>query len=132
MAVLLFAAACAPNSETRPARISFARYSDGAIESARDERRPSVIVFDANWCPPCREMEATTFRDPEVIKAADRFVLLDADLSESDGLSDKLRRKYGIEITPTTVFLDSSGKQVKRVTGYIGPTQFLSYLAQAN
>jgi thioredoxin-related protein len=44
--------------------------------------------------------------------------------------NDQLQQQYSIEGYPTYVLLDSRGKEVKRVIGYVdgGPTAFIKWI----
>ncbi|MGC1678095.1 MAG: cytochrome c biogenesis protein CcdA [Candidatus Binataceae bacterium] len=108
--------------------IAFAPFNASALQSAATERRPVLIDFSADWCIPCREMEHSTFVNPAVVKEAQRFVLMRADLTKSDHASDQLRGKYGVEGVPTTLIIDSTGEIKVRKSGYIGPDEMLDDL----
>jgi len=90
--------------------------------------KPVVIDFYADWCLPCKELDAKTFTDEKVISELDRFVRLKADLTAPDDeATKKLTKQYGIIGVPTIVFLDASGKQVPDTTftGFEPPDAFL-------
>ncbi|MGB6552337.1 MAG: cytochrome c biogenesis protein CcdA [Candidatus Binataceae bacterium] len=114
----------------RPAlkEIAFAPFDATALQSAASARRPVLIDFSADWCIPCREMEHSTFVNPAVVKEAQRFVLMRADLTKSDHANDQLRGKFGVEGVPTTLIIDSSGEIKVRKSGYIGPDEMLDDL----
>lgn len=112
-------------------QLAFERYNAGRLESAQANRQPVVFMFDANWCPPCRVMEQTTFRDPKVLGAAEHFVLLEADLSGAGPITDGLRRRFDIKGTPTFMFFDSHGQLVAKVLGGMDPNRFVTELEQA-
>ncbi len=101
-----------------------------ARRARRSQHKPVVIEFGASWCIPCREMDTTTFADPDVRRAASRFVTLRADLTSQDGKTDALTKEYGIQGVPTAVFIDSQGKIRKRVAGYISARDFVDNLRE--
>ena len=43
---------------------------------------------------------------------------------------EKIRTKYKIIGVPTLLFLDSEGKEVKRITGFISSDVLLKYLSE--
>ncbi len=108
--------------------LSFERYRADRLATAQAEQQPIIVLFDANWCSPCRVMEATTFRDPRVVAAATRFVLLEADLSKNGPISDLLRSRFEIEGTPTFLFFDSRGQIAAKIFGGIGTDRFLQQM----
>lgn len=116
--------------QSRAPELSFNRYSAVMVAGARSAGKPVVIDFFADWCIPCREMERTTFKDPQVLSEAGRFVKLKADLTHQDQRTQALIGQYEIQGVPTTVFIDSDGKLRKRIVGYIGSAQFLAELRQ--
>ncbi|HVA76813.1 MAG TPA: thioredoxin family protein, partial [Candidatus Binataceae bacterium] len=111
-----------------PTEIAFAPFSTTTLQSAASERRPVLIDFSADWCIPCREMEHSTFVNPAVVKEAQRFVLMRADLTKSDQANDRLRGKFGVEGVPTMLIIDSAGQIKVRKSGYIGPDEMLADL----
>jgi len=103
---------------------------DAALGRAKAEGKPAMIDFTAEWCIPCREMDATTFVDPAVVKEAQRFVAIKADLTKRGNPQvKKLQRRFHIFAPPVTVFVDSSGQileaEDQRVIGLTGPQEFL-------
>jgi thiol:disulfide interchange protein DsbD len=108
--------------------LHFEPFDEGALASARADRRPVVVDFRADWCIPCREMERTTFVDPAVVKAASRFIRLRADLTAESVENDELAHHFEIRGVPTTLFIDSSGRVRRREVGYVGPQRFIEDL----
>jgi thiol:disulfide interchange protein DsbD len=113
-----------------PARIAFQPYDASLLEAAKSSHRPVVIDFAATWCIPCREMDSTTFVDPNVRSAAARFVALKADVTAQDDKTDRLTREFGVQGVPTAVFIDSQGQIRKRVAGFINSRDFVDDLRQ--
>lgn len=116
------------------AGVSWQPYSDDAIAAARYANKPMILSFSAKWCVPCRQLEETTFTDPELVRRARRdFVMIKADLTScQDSLRDTLLLKYNIKGVPTIVFFDRSGRERSelRIIGYAPPDQVLQRMNQ--
>jgi thiol:disulfide interchange protein DsbD len=108
--------------------LKFQPFDQATLQAARAEGRPVVLDFSADWCVPCREMEHTTFADPEVVRQAKGFVRMRANLTAENAQTKAITSEFKIEGVPTTVFIDSAGKIRLRRVGYIGPSEFLDYL----
>ncbi|MGH7895531.1 MAG: protein-disulfide reductase DsbD family protein, partial [Candidatus Binatia bacterium] len=107
-----------------PAAIAWSDFSDQALVAARDAGRPVLIDFQAVWCLPCREMEQTTFRDPEVVSAAREFAALKADVSGEDDRTTALMSRFSVPGVPTYVLLDARGRERRRFVGYVAAPDF--------
>jgi len=119
-----------PREAPKPVR--FDAFAIERFDAAKSARKPILIDFMADWCIPCREMEATTFVDTAVSREANRFVKLRADLTRQDGTNEKIIEHFEIQGVPTTMVIDSSGNIRKRAIGYVGPDELLGYLREVN
>lgn len=103
-------------------------YDEALLASARSDGRPVIIDFYADWCLPCKELDAKTFTDPAVIADSERFVRLKADLTQAeDPQTVRLTAEYRIIGVPTIVFIDQGGTEssTRRLTGFENPEKFL-------
>lgn len=110
-------------------------FADEKLAQARNEGRPVVLDFYADWCIPCLELERITFTDSRVIEATDHMVRLKVDLTHFDSPeSEEIRRRYSVAGVPTIVFLDKDGNEVTaaRVMGFVGPDEFLRRIDHLN
>lgn len=88
-----------------------------------------IIDFYADWCIPCKELDAVTFSDPKVIEISKKFDAYKADMTKS--LSEQvetLRNKYNIIGVPTVLVINSRGEEVKRITGFVNSDEFLKII----
>ncbi|MDM7995567.1 MAG: protein-disulfide reductase DsbD [Acidobacteriota bacterium] len=109
-------------------------YSDSLLEQASRERKPVFIDFYADWCAPCKELDAKTFSAPEVISRSRDFVMLKVDLTSTDDpKAEELRTQYQVKGVPTLVFLRPDGREIAdlRVTGFEPKDVFLKKMYQA-
>ena len=94
-----------------------------AIERAQSEGKPVLVNFYADWCVWCKRLESTTLRDTKVAALlSDRVVPVNLDV-EGDGR--ELSNRYHVDGLPTVLVLDSSGREIGRIPGYMPPTGFL-------
>ena len=91
--------------------------------------KPVIIDFYADWCIPCKELDASTFSNSEVIKASKEYLALKADMTKSLSPEvEALRNKFNIIGVPTVLILNKKGDEVKRITGYIDPEEFYNII----
>ena len=106
--------------------IKWQPYTSNVIEASN---KAKIIDFYADWCIPCKELDAMTFSDPRVISEAKRFAAYKADMTKS--LSDEvssLRTRYNIVGVPTVLIINSKGKEVERITGFVNSAEFLKII----
>lgn len=109
------------------ARIVWEPYSEKAITAAQNDGKGVIIDVFADWCVPCKQLDSSTFTDPDVADEAKQFVTLKLDLTERD---PELERSLNIRRVPTIIFLDSSGRERRdlRLEGFEKPELFLARL----
>jgi thiol:disulfide interchange protein DsbD len=108
--------------------VVFQPFDPAQLGTAAAARKPVLVDFRADWCIPCREMDHSTFVDPAVVKEAQRFVRMRADLTAQDKKNADLMAKFKIQGVPTTVLIDSSGEIRNQKVGYIGAKEMLDSL----
>jgi len=111
------------------ASIEWKVYSESSIPANLSDSDGMIIDFYADWCIPCKELDAMTFSNPGVIGAAKNYHAFKADMTKS--LSPEvevLRNKYNILGVPTVLIINSKGNEVHRITGFVKPEQFIQML----
>jgi thioredoxin:protein disulfide reductase len=119
-----------PAAGTGPG-IAWTGFSDDALTRAVAERRPVFIDFEAEWCLPCREMDRTTFRDPDVVRAAAAFATLKVDVTASDERAEALMSRFRVPGVPTYVLLGPDGHERRRLVGFVRADEMRRALDEA-
>jgi thioredoxin:protein disulfide reductase len=119
-----------PRAQAMP--VVFQPFDIGQLSNAAALRKPVLVDFRADWCIPCREMDHSTFVDPEVVKEAQRFVRMRADLTAQDQKNTALMEQFKIHGVPTIVLIDSNGKIRNQKVGYIGAKEMLDNLRRVD
>jgi thiol:disulfide interchange protein DsbD len=103
-----------------------------AIQRAREEGRPLLVDFWADWCVACKELDRHVFTDPRVRAEASRFVALKLDGTDDSPAFQRLVARYQVQGLPTVLFVDARGRESPaRVVGAVKPEEMLKYLAAA-
>ncbi|GIW40615.1 MAG: thiol:disulfide interchange protein DsbD [Candidatus Binatia bacterium] len=111
--------------------VEWEAFSEEAFLEARERGMPVVLDFAADWCLPCKEMEKTTFADPEVREEAKHFRMMKVDLTREDERSEEVTKRFGVQGVPTTIFFDEAGREVDRLVGYFSRDEMLSAMRRA-
>jgi thiol:disulfide interchange protein DsbD len=104
-------------------------YSDSVYNDAINNNEKMIIDFYADWCIPCKELDALTFSDEKVIEKSKSFTAIKVDMTKT--LSEEteiLRQKFEIRGMPTVLIIDSQGTEVERITGFVNAEEFLKII----
>jgi thioredoxin 1 len=67
------------------------------LECAREEQKPLLLMFGANWCEWCRGLDQILGKDKELSKLADHtFLRLNVDIGDYDRNLD-VAEQYGLK-----------------------------------
>lgn len=75
--------------------------------------KPVMIMFSAEWCPPCKTMKESVFPDADVSRELQNFIPAYIDTDQQEKLSES----YQVQGMPTFVFLDTKGMEIARFSG---------------
>lgn len=96
-----------------------------ARQKSFESQRPLFIFFTTPWCYQCTEMKRKVFQNRDIAPILkERFLLVEVDLSHTTRLKDD----FHVYVTPTSLFLDSHGKPITTVRGFIPANQFRTLL----
>ncbi|WP_123247178.1 protein-disulfide reductase DsbD [Aeromonas dhakensis] len=113
-----------------PAFIRIKTLDDLKTQLAAAHGKPVLLDLYADWCVACKEFEHKTFSDPAVRERFGQMVLLQADVTANDDADVELLNGLNVLGLPTLIFFDRAGNEVsgQRVTGFMGPAEFLGQL----
>ena len=116
----------------------FVRYTaltevHNAISQATAVEKPAILIFYADWCISCKELETFTFPNSSVQQAMSDFEVFEADVTAPDTNSDEMLKQYGLFGPPAILFFNAEGKEIPqmRIVGFIGADPFVEHLGEA-
>src|SRR3989339_897976 len=104
------------------------KFSLQAYESSLKNNEKIVVDFYADWCIPCKELDALTFSDGRVLKEMENFTNYKIDMTKMTPENENLRKRFKVVGMPTVLIIDSNGKEINRITGFVNADEFLSNL----
>ena len=99
------------------------------VSSIKNNER-MVIDFYADWCIPCKELDAITFSNAKVIKELVKFSKYKVDMTKTTDENDSLRKKFKVVGMPTVLIIDAKGTEVNRLSGFVNAEEFLKIIEQ--
>ncbi|MFN7558120.1 MAG: thioredoxin family protein [bacterium] len=123
LVALLVLCSAAGRAAAKPPVFTDKVYSE-AMAQAKAQSRFAIIKATAEWCPPCKQMDRTTWLDEGLIKwINDKGVAVYLDVDKEPGLAKELR----VEAMPTIIVF-KEGKEFDRVVGYQSAEQMMAWL----
>jgi|EndMetStandDraft_5_1072996.scaffolds.fasta_scaffold38531_1 thiol:disulfide interchange protein DsbD len=101
-----------------------------ALKQAKQQNKPVLVDFYANWCISCKEMERIVFTVPQVKSLMSNFILLRADVTANDNQDKALERQFHVIAPPTFLFFTPNGQELTdaRIVGQEESQTFASHL----
>lgn len=107
----------------------------GAYSKAYTERKPLVIMFEADWCNYCKAMDKEVLKSKEFREFAAEAVFLRLNVEKDDkyGNVKQLMTRLGITEFPAVAVVDVASQNINvlgRIVGYHNPPQFMNVFRQ--
>ena len=104
--------------------IQWLSYEEGRMQG-KAQNKKVFLVFHADWCRYCHQMEKETFQNPTVIAYVNQnFVPISVDLDKEQ----KIANEYQVRGLPSTYFLSERGKRIANRPGFISSKDMLNLL----
>lgn len=108
-------------------------FTEEKYQSALNNNQKILIDFYADWCIPCKELDALTFSDERVIDETKSYAAFKIDMTQTmSERTEKIRNKFDIVGMPTVLLIDTKGNEAKRLTGFVDADEFLEILSRIN
>lgn len=104
--------------------IQWMSYDEGR-QRGEAENKKVFIVFNADWCRYCLQMEKETFQNPTVIAYVNRNFV---PVSVNSDREERIAAKYSVRGLPSTWFIAENGDRIGNRPGYIPAEEMLSIL----
>ena len=104
-------------------------FSDDKYAASINNNERIIIDFYADWCIPCKELDALTFSNTKVVEESKRFTSYKVDMTQTlSEETEKIRNNFNIVGMPTVLIINSKGEEVERLTGFVNAEEFLQLL----
>ncbi len=127
--IVLFSGCLTAQSDTRDAGkitlkgLKFHTNLTTALETAKVQNKPLFVYARSDYCGWCKKFEEETFTNQSVINTLnENFILLSIDVYSQKNET----RNFRVHGTPTEIFLDPNGTEIKRIPGYTDTETFLN------
>lgn len=119
-----------PAKENSPA---WQKFTSKAYQKSLTTNKPMILDFYADWCIPCKELDAETYSNTKVIDESKRFNAYKIDMTKTLSVeTEQIRKMFKIVGMPTVIIINSKGEEIKRITGFINTNEMLKILKSVN
>ena len=99
-----------------------------ASELAEKQRKPLLVFYTADWCPPCQTLKKEVLSDPDIVAyLSEHFVCVRMDLTSGMGPAAMHAAEFGVQsiqrsmpLTATANHSDSAAVPTRLVSSWNG------------
>jgi thiol-disulfide isomerase/thioredoxin len=109
---------------------------DDAVRESRENGKPVLLDFSADWCGPCQSLRHEVFEN-EAASATVRSAVIPVSLvdrvreqGENPAALDQLQRRFDVQAFPTLVLLAPASGRFARRVGYPGDAETLRWITE--
>ncbi len=96
-----------------------------ALDAAKAQGKPVFVYARSEYCGWCKKFEAETLTNQSAARTLnENFILVSIDVDKQKNET----RNFRVHGTPTEIFLDSNGTEIKRIPGYTDNQTFLDII----
>ncbi len=113
------------------AQIDFSYVDDheAMVKQAEVYKKPFIVYFTMDICPPCERMKREVFSDQQVSQIAnEKYLTYSVNISHYSG--KRLGSEHNVSVAPTFMFFDANGNLQERVEGAVSQTNFRKLLEE--
>ncbi len=81
----------------------------------RAKGKPVLVDFYADWCESCKQIEATTLKDPGVRQALENMVMIKVDVTQNNSETRALLKDFDVVAPPTFIFYNRNGDELTQL-----------------
>ncbi len=99
-----------------------------ASKKASENSMFQVLVFNADWCLPCKWMEKNTFNDEELVNYLNKnSISSKINIDSEEGY--KVMSKFNVKVLPTIIVLNAIGEEISRKQELMDGKSMLKFIS---
>jgi len=128
LAVCFLSGAVIFASEAAGNNIQFETDFTLASKKANENSMYQVLVFNAEWCLPCKWMEKNTFSDDALVNYMNKnSISSKINIDSEEGY--KIMSKFNVKVLPTIIVLNANGEEVSRKQELMDGKSMLKFIS---
>ena len=125
LALICTFAACGGKDDSVEMKVNFVRDYAKGMETAKQEGKPVMLVFDADWCTWCKKLKKDVFSKDDVGKESQGLVNILVDIDKNPATA----KKYNVRGVPSIFFMNPKGDLVMPYQGPREPESVIKVMA---